>query len=108
MDDISSWIDDETAPTGCERVYAVAVEVPGGVAERPPVALGRSDVFGYILEFKQEEESLRKESAASLKALASSMGLRCAPRSTRATLAKKIMERRYAAAAPSAAVERES
>lgn len=96
------------SPIGCERVYAVAVNVPGGMVAPPSVTLGRSDVFGYILEFKKEEESLRKESAASLKALASSMGLNCAPRSTRATLAKMIMERRYADAAPSALVEQES
>lgn len=89
---------------GCNRVFATPQPEQQGLS-LPNDALGadatavdnRSLTFRYILEFQQEESALRKESASSLKSMAASMGLECASRSTRAVLAKSIMNSRYGA-----------
>ena len=55
----------------------------------------RKTVFRYILDFQNEEERLRKQSVATLKETAKTLGIEFAPRSTRSTLAKLIMKQKF-------------
>lgn len=89
--------------TGCDRVYAVSPSTSSDDSAKtsPAPDLSRQSVFRYILEFANEEDALRKQSASTLKKMASSMGIECAPRSTRATIAKRIMTHKYLPATPS-------